>query len=251
MSMSPLRRVAILGESPLVEEYAALCHNKGFEVAIRLNPEYAHVKLPKGFRKIMKPARATEIALELTNVSLETKKANLIALDKALSPKSLILSTSVTVSAAEQSSWISRPGRLIGFGALPSLLANELVEIAPSFTTDPEALKGAQDFGKALGKTVAVVRDCVGLVLPRILCMLANEASFALMENVASGKDIDTAMTLGTNYPWGPVQWTERIGVRQVHAVMTALHRHFGEDRYRVAPLLRLAALRNAALGAM
>jgi len=251
MKQANQRRITILGESPLVEEYAALCHNKGFQVFVRLNAEYAYVKLPKGFRKITMPARATDIALELTNISPETKKANLVSLDKILSPKTLILSTSVTVSAAEQSSWISRPGRLVGLGAMPMLLANDLVEIAPSFATDAAALKDAEEFIKSLGKAFAVVRDCVGLVLPRILCMLANEASFALMENVASAKDIDTGMTLGTNYPWGPVQWTERIGGRQVRAVVSALHRHFGEDRYRVAPLLRLAAIRNVTPGAV
>jgi 3-hydroxybutyryl-CoA dehydrogenase len=87
------------------------------------------------------------------------------------------------------------------------------------------------------------VQDSVGLVMPRILCALANEACFAIMEGVAEANDIDTAMKLGTNYPSGPVVWAGRIGWSQVLAVLKGLHGYFGEDRYRPAPLLqRMAA---------
>ena len=55
-----------------------------------------------------------------------------------------------------------------------------------------------------------LVQDRTGMVMPRILCMLINEAAFALMENIASPSDIDTAMKLGTNYPFGPVEWADR-----------------------------------------
>jgi len=246
MTGPSLKRVTILGESPLVEEYASLCHNKGFDVSVRLNREYAQVKLPKGFKKISKVTRSVDVALELTNISHENKKANVIELDKSLSPKTLIISSSVTVSAAEQSTWISHPERLVGVGALPSLLSSLLIELAPSFATQSPFLVSAGNFARELGKDVAIVRDSVGLVLPRILCMLTNEACFALTENVAGGQDIDMAMKLGTNYPKGPIEWGEKIGIRQIRAVLQALFRHFGEDRYRVAPLLDMAAIRNS-----
>jgi 3-hydroxybutyryl-CoA dehydrogenase len=72
--------------------------------------------------------------------------------------------------------------------------------------------------------------------------MIINEAFFAMQEGVAPAREIDTAMKLGTNYPRGPVEWAERIGVSQVVALLSALHQSFGEDRYRVAPLLRKSA---------
>jgi 3-hydroxybutyryl-CoA dehydrogenase len=84
-----------------------------------------------------------------------------------------------------------------------------------------------------------VVPDGPGLVFPRILCMIINEAAFALMEGVASAEDIDTAMKLGTNYPLGPLEWADRIGLDQVLGVLEGLQAEYGEDRYRPAPLLR------------
>ena len=86
---------------------------------------------------------------------------------------------------------------------------------------------------------MALVQDRVGMVLPRILCQIINEAAFALQEEVASPQDIDTAMKLGTNHPFGPIEWADRIGVGQVNAVLTALQNDLQEDRYRISPLLR------------
>ncbi|RPH36722.1 3-hydroxybutyryl-CoA dehydrogenase [bacterium] len=238
-------RVCILGESPLVEEYASLCLNKGFDVCLRLNAEGArepHPKLPRGARKVSRPPKNVNLALELTNISAESKQRNLVELDAILTPRTPVLSSSVTLTVSEQSAWLRHPQRLVGIGALPSLLEGGLIEFAYSPATDESVLKGADQFARDLGKEPAHVQDSVGLVLPRILCMLVNEAYFALTESVALPDDIDTAMKLGTNYPFGPVEWAERIGLRQVYAVVSALHRTLGEDRYRAAPMLQKAA---------
>ena len=211
-------------------------------------PAGSALKLPAGVRKIAKPARATDIALELTNTSLEAKKKNLISLGKTLGPSVPILSSSVTVSATTQSGWIAHPERLTGLGALPSLLEGLVIELAPTRKTSPQVLTTVNEFAGTLGKETAIVQDTVGLVMPRIICMLANEACYAIMEEVATGRDIDTAMKLGTNYPRGPVEWAERIGMRQVLAVITALHKSFRDDRYRAAPLLLQSAGSNTLL---
>jgi 3-hydroxybutyryl-CoA dehydrogenase len=148
-------------------------------------------------------------------------------MDRSLPPGTPILSASAATTVAEQSAWVRTPERLIGIAALPSLLHGTLVEIEAS-----------QSFFRELGKETSVVQDSPGMVLPRILCMLVNEASFALGERIARRGDIDTAMTLGTNYPFGPFEWGKKIGFEQVRAVLEGLRREFGEERYRTAPLL-------------
>lgn len=239
--------VAIFGESPLVEEYATLCLSKGMKVLVRVNggaqAKSGHIRLPKGTTSITRPTKSVHVALELTNISADAKRANLQALDKALPASACVLTSSVTVTIAEQSTWVRNAGRLVGIGALPSLLDGELIEVATSHTSASGSTARAEEFIRTLGKEPARVSDGVGMVLPRILCMLANEAYFAMMEGVAGGQEIDTAMKLGTNYPCGPVEWVQRIGVKHVHAVLAALHASFGEDRYRTAQLLRQSAL--------
>jgi len=230
-------RVFITGESPLVEEYASACLAAGIVPAVRFNPG-AGGKPPRGALRTTRPPAGCVAGLELTNTSREAKRKNLAAMDAALPGGVPILSASAATTVAEQSVWIRNPGRLIGIAALPTLLSGTLVELAPSARAGSGAVDAAKKFFAGLGKESSVVEDAPGMVLPRILCMLVNEASFALAERVAGRVDIDRAMTLGTNYPLGPVEWGLRIGLAQVRAVLECLQREFGEDRYRTAPLL-------------
>jgi 3-hydroxybutyryl-CoA dehydrogenase len=222
---------------------------RGSTVSVRINRGSSTADLPRGTKKVQKLPRTADIALELTNLDPAQKRTNILELDRALAKGVPILSSSVTVTAGEQSSWVSRPDMLVGFGALPSMTSADLIEFAPSSSSGEKAVGAASAMAKFLGKESAIVKDAIGLVFPRILCCLANEACFALGENVASARDIDTAMMLGTNYPSGPIEWAQRIGPRHVHAVMEALHRFLGEERYRPAPLLSMAAFRNSFSG--
>jgi 3-hydroxybutyryl-CoA dehydrogenase len=241
-----MKRVCLFGESPLVEEYASLLLNKGCTVAVRLNGgSSSKTPLPRGIRKTNVPVKAIDAALELTNTDAAVKRENIRALDRALPSGIPILTSAVTVALAEQAGWTRHPGRLIGIGALPSLLEGSLVEICTLETTSATAGNSATELMRHAGKETALVSDGVGMVLPRILCMIVNEAFFAMQEGVAPGRDIDTAMKLGTNYPRGPVEWAERIGLAQVQAVLSALYAAYGDDRYRLAPLLRRSAFRT------
>lgn len=76
-------------------------------------------------------------------------------------------------------------------------------------------------------------------ILYRILAMLINEASDAVFMNVATVKDVDTAMTLGVNYPKGLLEWADELGPSVVLDWMSALQVEYREDRYRPNPLLK------------
>lgn len=80
------------------------------------------------------------------------------------------------------------------------------------------------------------VPDEPGLIAARVVAMVINEAYFAWGEGVSSKQDIDTAMKLGTNYPYGPFEWAERIGLQQVYALLSVLEQQ--DKRYTVAPAL-------------
>jgi 3-hydroxybutyryl-CoA dehydrogenase len=80
------------------------------------------------------------------------------------------------------------------------------------------------------------------LIVPRVVATLANEAAFALGEGVAGAETIDTAMRLGANHPAGPLARAAALGYDKIVALLDHLHAEYGEERYRVAPLLRRAA---------
>jgi 3-hydroxybutyryl-CoA dehydrogenase len=78
-------------------------------------------------------------------------------------------------------------------------------------------------------------------ILPRLIAQIANEAAFALEEEVGSPADMDTAMRLGFNWPRGPLELTELIGLGRAAGRLEELRERHG-DAYRPAPRLIAAA---------
>ena len=70
---------------------------------------------------------------------------------------------------------------------------------------------------------ILAVKDEPGMVSGRVVSMIINEAFYALKENISTKKEINLAMKLGTNYPLGPFEWAEKIGVEKVFDLLTVL----------------------------
>ncbi|KAA9042179.1 hypothetical protein FW778_09235 [Ginsengibacter hankyongi] len=88
-----------------------------------------------------------------------------------------------------------------------------------------------------LGWNVVFVKDEPGLVAARVISMIVNEAFFALGESVSTREQIDLAMKLGTNYPYGPFEWGEKIGLNNIYNLLQKLSAT--DKRYSVAPFLK------------
>jgi 3-hydroxybutyryl-CoA dehydrogenase len=89
----------------------------------------------------------------------------------------------------------------------------------------------------AIGKQLEVVADQPGFIAPRIISMIINEAYYALTEGLSSPEEIDMAMKLGTNYPDGPINWANEIGIHHINDLLTRLK---GKSvKYTPHPLLK------------
>lgn len=132
--------------------------------------------------------------------------------------------------------------RLYGMNALPGFINHPVWELSllRKFET-PELDKVA----KVLGINYLPVEDRVGMVKPRVIFMIINEACYTLQEGTASIEDIDTSMKLGTNYPYGPFEWCDKIGITNVFETLAALYEDTKDERYKICPLLKTKYLRN------
>jgi 3-hydroxybutyryl-CoA dehydrogenase len=130
---------------------------------------------------------------------------------------------------------------IAGFSLAPPLSDRSLVELYAPLSGGGAALELAARFFQAHGLRTVTLPDTPGGVGFRILAMLINEAVSGLQEGVASPHAIDQAMRLGTNYPLGPFEWSERLGLEEVLAGLQGLHDELGDDRYRPQGLLRRA----------
>lgn len=92
---------------------------------------------------------------------------------------------------------------------------------------------------QAAGFAVTRLDDVPGMAVMRTVAMLANEAADAVNQGVCSAEAVDIAMQKGVNYPRGPLAWADSVGVAHIVTVLSNLAATYGEDRYRVSPLLR------------
>ncbi|HEY0356030.1 MAG TPA: 3-hydroxyacyl-CoA dehydrogenase family protein [Flavisolibacter sp.] len=81
--------------------------------------------------------------------------------------------------------------------------------------------------------------DEAGWITPRVISMIINEAFLSLEEGVSTRNEMDTAMKLGTNYPYGPFEWAEKIGHGNICSLLNRLSAL--QPRYAPSPMLSQA----------
>ena len=89
---------------------------------------------------------------------------------------------------------------------------------------------------KQLNYQYILVPDIIGMIAPRNIAMIINEAYFALEDEISSKEQIDTAMKLGTNYPYGPFEWANKIGLQNIADLLNELSKT--DERYIPSKLL-------------
>jgi 3-hydroxybutyryl-CoA dehydrogenase len=125
---------------------------------------------------------------------------------------------------------------LFGFNGMPTLLDRPILEVAVREKKDEEKLA---QICQLLNTDFRLVDDRVGLVTPRVISMIINEAYYTVQDGTATREDIDSAMKLGTNYPFGPFEWCERIGIRNIYELLNAIYEDTRDERYKICPLLK------------
>ena len=126
--------------------------------------------------------------------------------------------------------------QVIRVNAWPTLLKRPVMEVA---LTREDQLPAVQSVFGALQWRFQVVPDIVGMITPRVLATIVNEAYFTLGAGVSSREEIDIAMKLGTNYPQGPFAWSEAIGLSHIAVLLNELSRT--DPRYSPSPALEQA----------
>jgi 3-hydroxybutyryl-CoA dehydrogenase len=113
------------------------------------------------------------------------------------------------------------------------------VAVAKADQCSDAAFNAVVGMFQAAGLEVTRIDDVPGMAVMRTVAMLANEAADTVNQGVCDAAAVDVAMQKGVNYPRGPLAWADDIGVAHVVAVLHNLSQVYGEDRYRVSPLLR------------
>ena len=122
------------------------------------------------------------------------------------------------------------PQNVSRINAWPGFLSRQLWEVASNSENNIEPIF------REFNRQAIVVKDEPGFVAARVISMIINEAFYAFEEKISNMEEIDRAMKLGTNYPWGPFEWAEKIGIQNIYLLLEKLA--LKEKRYKPSPAL-------------
>jgi 3-hydroxybutyryl-CoA dehydrogenase len=121
----------------------------------------------------------------------------------------------------------------IRINAWPGLLQRPINEIALPAGMSEAAI---QPYFERLQWKYILAPDITGMITARVLAAIINEAYYTLGAQVSTREEIDIAMKLGTSYPYGPFEWSAKIGLARIYELLTELSSV--DKRYSPASLL-------------
>ena len=149
----------------------------------------------------------------------------------------IFTSNTSTISPTELGSYTNRPEKFAVMHFFNPVHIMKLVEIVRGLETSDETVDVVREVAEKMGKETVEVNEFPGFVTSRISALVGNEAFHMLQEGVASAEDIDKAIKLGLNFPMGPLELGDLVGLDARLNNLRYLHEKLG-DKFRPAPLL-------------
>ena len=180
-----------------------------------------------------------DLVLESVVEDLAVKKHLFGELDRICAPGAILATNTSTLPVVEMAMETGRPEKVCGIHFFNPASAMPLVEVVRAITTSDETATTATAFAQACGKNPVQVRDQAGFIVNALLFPYLNNAVRLLDAGVASRDDIDAAMKGGCNFPMGPLELLDLVGLDTSLAILEALYAEFKDPNYAPAPLLK------------
>ena len=180
-----------------------------------------------------------DLIIEAVSENMEVKKKVFAQMDGLCPSTTILASNTSTLSPTEIASATKRPDKVIGMHWFNPAPVMRLIEVVAGAETSKETIQAVMEFSRQVGKTPVRVNEAPGGIVSRILRGYLNTAVEVLAEGVATAEDIDTAMKLGANFPMGPFELLDLIGI-DIHTINSdALAHELGDLKYHPPALLR------------
>ncbi|MDY7220712.1 3-hydroxyacyl-CoA dehydrogenase [Halalkalibacterium halodurans] len=181
--------------------------------------------------------KQADLIVEAVPEKRELKQAVLEVADEYSPPHAVIASNTSTISPTELGSYTKRSNQTAVMHFFNPVPRMPLVEIVKGLETSQQTVDTIREVSEQIGKETVEVNEFPGFVTSRISALIGNEALHMLQEGVASAEDIDKAVRLGLNFPMGPLELADLVGLDARLNNLRYLHETLGE-KYRPAPLL-------------
>ncbi|TET40228.1 MAG: 3-hydroxybutyryl-CoA dehydrogenase [Dehalococcoidia bacterium] len=155
-------------------------------------------------------------------------------------PKETILASNTSgIPIALLASATKRPDKVIGMHFMNPVPVMPGLEVVKSLLTSEDTLNTSLEFAKSLPKETVVVKDSPGFVSNRIIPLVLNEGTKCLEEGLATIEDIDKVCRLSFNWPMGPFELSDLVGIDVAADLLDGIYEQTGWERYKPTPLLK------------
>jgi 3-hydroxybutyryl-CoA dehydrogenase len=187
----------------------------------------------------LEDTREADLFIEAAPERMELKQEILRSVE-ALSNRDFIFATNTSsLSISEIASVSKKPASVVGLHFFNPVHLMRLIEIVTGNETSDETVETVRQVARKMRKEPITVRDVPGFASSRLGIALGLEAMRMLEQNVATAKDIDTAMELGYNHPMGPLKLSDLIGLDVRLDIAEYLYRELKSETFRPPQILR------------
>ena len=261
-----VKRVGIVGSGIMGSGIAEVAAKAGFEVVLRSRAQETADAMVAGLEKslakqvdrgkleaaerdaVLGRVRAVadlgelrdcDLVIESIVEDLAAKKHLFTELDRICPDHTVLVTNTSTLPVVEMAMNTGRPDRVCGIHFFNPAPMMALVEVVRAITSSDETIESATTFATTCGKNAVLVRDQAGFIVNALLFPYLNNAAKLFDAGVATRDDIDAAMKGGCNFPMGPLELLDLVGLDTSLAILEALYAEFKDPNYAAAPVLR------------
>lgn len=263
----PIKRVGVVGFTGVMGAgIVQLCAQSGYEVVgFSRNPERtkkALATIEKHLSRLVEKEKITaderqailsriatadtmaalsgcDLVIESAVENMELKKSVFAELDAACRPDAILATNTSSLSIIDLAMATRRPNQVLGLHFFNPAPLMPLLEVVRTIATSDETVAAGKAFGESLGKTIIVARDAPGYIVNTLLIPYLLNAIRMLDRGQAAREDIDTAIKAGLNYPMGPLQVADYIGLDALLFIANIMYEESKEPQYAAPPLLK------------
>ncbi len=213
-----VRMVSIIGEGELKAQLQELLSKADFKVITSdLSQDYA------------KQASDADLVLEVAPEEMALKKRVFENCDAKCRKETILATTTANPWVTKLAAATKRPAKVIGLNFIKNPFEEKyLVQIVRGLQTSEDAVQTSRDFLEKVGVAVAKLEETPGFILDRVIASIVNEAAVMYSAKLASLEDIDRMMKVCVNWPMGPFEFADTIGVDRVVEILESLSQQLG-----------------------
>jgi 3-hydroxybutyryl-CoA dehydrogenase len=261
-----VKRIGIVGSGIMGSGIAEVAAKSGYEVVLRSRAQHTADAMVAGLEKSLAKqvergklepvdrdatlgrVRAVadlgelsdcDLVIESVVEDLAAKQHLFTELDRICPEQTILATNTSTLPVVEMAMVTGRPDKVCGVHFFNPAPMMALVEIVRAITSSDDTITEATAFATACGKNAVQVKDQAGFIVNALLFPYLNNAVRLYDAGVATRDDIDAAMKGGCNFPMGPLELLDLVGLDTSLAILDALYDEFKDPNYAPAPLLR------------